>query len=55
MPITTLILASIALLYSLLAVRAYLKNDNQLPIAVRIWLRIAVIFSAVAIGLYLLL
>ncbi len=45
---------AIAIIFLAIVLRDYLKAEDKLNIARKIWLRMTFIFAAVALGLYLL-
>jgi len=49
-----IVFLAIAIIFVTVTLRDYLKTEDKLTIARKIWLRMAIIFTAVAIGLYLL-
>ena len=53
-PAVALVFVALAVVFVAFSVRDYLKEQAQLTPARKTWLRVAFIFSAVAIGLFLL-
>lgn len=53
-PVVSLIFIGIALMFLILVARDYLKAERTLTVRMKIWLRMALIFSAAAIGVYAL-
>lgn len=49
-----IVFLAIAIIFVTVTLRDYLKSEDKLTIARKIWLRMAIIFTAMAIGLYLL-
>lgn len=54
LPAVAVVFVAIAVIFVALALRDFLKAQEQLTPARNTWLRIAIIFCAVAIGLFLL-
>jgi preprotein translocase subunit SecG len=52
--IVSVIFLAIAIILLIASFRDYLKSKGEKTIARRIWLRMALIFAAVAVGLYFL-
>ena len=50
-PWVTAVFLALALLFMVLAVRDYLREEGRPTLARKAWLRMALIFSAVAVGL----
>ena len=53
-PAVALVFVALAVIFVAAAVRDFLKEQGQLTPARKTWLLIALIFSAVAIGLFLM-
>ena len=47
-----IIFIAISLIFLIATFRDYLKSKGEMTIARRIWLRLALIFAAIGIGLY---
>ena len=54
LPAVPFLFIALAVIFIALAVQNYLKSEGKLTPARKTWLRIAFIFSAVAIGVYLM-
>jgi len=52
--LTPLIFGILALVFAFFSARDYFCNEHKLSIATRVWLRIAIIFAAVAVLLLVL-
>ena len=53
-PAVAVVFVALAIIFTALALQDFLKDQDQLTPARKTWLRIALIFSAVAIGLFLM-
>ncbi len=53
-PAVALVFVALAVIFVALALRDFLKEQGQLNPARKTWLQIALIFSAVTIGLFLM-
>ena len=54
LPTVSIVFLALAVVFVALAVRDGFKSQGQLTPARKTWIRIAIIFSAVAIGLFVL-
>ncbi len=52
--ITGIIFLAIALVFVGVALRDYLKTEGKMTIARKIWIRMALIFAGVGIGLFIM-
>jgi len=50
----SIVFIGISIIFLAVSFRDYLKNGNSMTIARRVWLRMALIFALVGIGLYFL-
>jgi uncharacterized membrane protein YidH (DUF202 family) len=48
----SVVFVAIAVIFSAVALRDYLKTENKMTIGRKVWIRMAIIFAAVGIGLY---
>ena len=53
-PLVSILFIAIAVIFLAITFRDYLRSEGKLNPARRAWIRIALIFSSVGIGLYLL-
>ena len=51
-PGVAIVFLALAVVFAVLAVRDYLREEGKLTPARKTWLRMALIFSAVAVGLF---
>lgn len=51
-PGVTIVFLALAVVFAVLAMRDYLREEGKLTPARKTWLRMALIFSAVAVGLF---
>lgn len=54
LPNLGIVFIAIAVIFLCVTFRDYLNSEGKLTIARKVWLRLALIFSAVGIGLYLI-
>jgi len=50
----SIVFVAIAVIFICVALRDYLKTEGKMTVARKIWIRMAFIFAAVGIGLFLL-
>ena len=48
----SVVFVAIAVIFSAVALRDYLKTEDKMTIGRKVWIRMAIIFAAVGIGLY---
>ena len=53
-PSLAMVFIGIAVIFVVAAIRDYLKTEGKMTIARKVWLRMAIIFACVGIGLYFL-
>jgi len=53
-PFVSSVFFAISVIFLIISFRDYVKNGRTMTIARRIWLRMALIFAIVGIGLYIL-
>jgi hypothetical protein len=51
-PVVPLVLVAVAVIFIVLVVRDYLQSEGKLSPARKTWLRIALVFAIVGIGLF---
>jgi hypothetical protein len=54
LPTVSIIFIGISVIFLIVSFRDYLKTEGKMTIARKVWLRLALIFAAVGIGLYFL-